>query len=355
VQREGLDAYVRIGEETTEQIERRQASAVVVRVVKPKFKRKQPTETERAEEKTEILVADSPDLPIPGGIAGPGMLADTIVRRWQDHLPLNRLEGIYAREGLDFAKSTICGWHAKLAELAKPIVDAMHGDALKQPYLCTDATGVLVRAPEKCRRGYFWVLVAPELHVLYKYSASHNSKAVDRNLANYEGYLVADAHSVYDHLYEAEKIIEAGCFAHARRYFFKSLESDPERARNALGMINALFRIERENESCTRGQLEKIRQRKSRPIAERFFHWCDAEAPNVLDETPISKAIGYARNQRTALSRFLDDGRLPLSNNISERNLSRQVLGRNYAECPVMRSAADETPWFRSFCVPRFA
>lgn len=328
VQREGLDAYVRIGEETTEQIERRPASSVVVKVVKPKFKRKQPREAERAEEKTEILIADSPELPIPGGIAGPGMLADTIVRRWQDHLPLNRLEGIYAREGLDFAKSTICGWHEKLAELAEPIVEAMHKDALKQPYLCTDATGVLVQAPEKCRRGYFWVLVAPELHVLYKYSRSHDSKAVDRMLADYQGYLVADAHSVYDHLYEAEKILEAGCFAHARRYFFKSLESDPERARAALGMINALFRIERENESATRAQLEKIRQRKSRAIVERFFQWCDAEASKVLDDTPISKAIGYSRNQKKALCRFLDDGRLPLSNNISERNLRRQVIGR---------------------------
>jgi transposase len=226
------------------------------------------------------------------------------------------------------AKSTMCSWHEQLAQLAKPLVDAMFEDAYQQPYLCTDATGVLVQAKERCRNGHFWVLVAPEKHVLYRYSKHHDSDAVDALLAGYKGYLVADAHAVYDHLYREGDVIEVACWAHCRRYYFKALASDPERAKVALAHIGALFRIERTIADSPRQKKEQVRAAKARPIVDKFFEWCDAEAPNVLDESPIQAAITYARNQRVALRRFLDDGRLPAHNNISELNLRRQVLGR---------------------------
>lgn len=324
VQREGLDAFERIGEDVSETVERRPASLVVVRVHKPKFVRK---DRERYAE-TEVFAALSPELPIERGLGGPGLLADTIVRRWQDHLPLHRLEQIYAREGLELARSTVCGWHAELSALARPLVEAMWQDALVLPYLCTDATGVLVQAKDKCKNGHFWVVVAPERHVLYAYSEKHNSAAVDKILGDYNGYLVADAHAVYDHLYKTGDVLEVGCWAHARRYYWKALESDPERARQALALIGELFRIERSIAEAPTRKREVVRERESRPVVEKFFAWCDAEAGLVLDETPISKAIGYARNQRVALMRFLDDARLPTHNNWSENALRREVLGR---------------------------
>ena len=138
---------------------------------------------------TTVLQAPPPELPIDRALAGPGLLADTIVRRWQDHLPLHRLERIYGREGLELARSTICGWHESLGGLVKPLLDAMWMDARGAPYLCTDATGVLVQAREKCRRGHFWVVIAPERHVLFRYTAKHDSAAVDGLLEGYEGYL----------------------------------------------------------------------------------------------------------------------------------------------------------------------
>jgi hypothetical protein len=119
-----------------------------------------------------------------------------------------------------------------------------------------------------------------------------------------------------------------GCWAHARRYFFKALTSDPENAKAALEIIKKLFRIERAHATSPPEFRHKVRQELARPAAEEFFNWCDAMAPVVLDETPISKAIGYARNQRAALTRFLDDGRLPIHNNFSERQLRREALGR---------------------------
>lgn len=323
VTRGGLDAFERIGEETSETIERRPASLVVARVIRPKFVPK-----DRDRDATQVLIAETPELPIPKGLAGPGMLADTIVKRWQDHLPLHRLEDVYARDGIELARSTMCGWHGTLAELAKPLVGAMRADALTLPYLCIDATGVLVQQKERCRTGHFWVLVAPKRHVLFEYTAQHSGAAVDEVLSGYEGYLVADAHVVYDHLYRSGDVVEVNCWAHCRRYFFKALESDPERANVALGWIGALFRIERSIADSPRRKREAIRQKRSEPIVNAFFSWCDAEAPEVLDETPIADGIRYARNQRAGLSRFLEDGRLPIHNNMSELALRREAVGR---------------------------
>jgi transposase len=210
VEKKGLDAFERIGEDVCETVERRPASVVVARVVRPKFVAK---DRERDAE-TRVFVAEPLALPIPRGLAGPGMLADTIVKRWQDHLPLNRLEDIYARDGLDLARSTICGWHGALADVVKPLVGAMREDAFKQPYLCTDATGVLVQQKERCRTGHFWVLVAPRRHVLFEFTHDHSSDAVDEVLAGYKGFLVADAHVVYDHLYASGDVVEVNCWAH---------------------------------------------------------------------------------------------------------------------------------------------
>lgn len=155
-----------------------------------------------------VYMASAVELPIERSIAGPGFLAQTIVYRWWDHQPLNHQQGIYAREGLHVAKSTLCEWHETLADLAHPLGEAMFKDAYGCPYLCVDATGVLVQAPERCKNGHFWVLVAPEKHVLYRFSSRHDRAAVDDLLKGYCGYLVADAHAVYAHLFKDGTVID---------------------------------------------------------------------------------------------------------------------------------------------------
>ncbi len=316
VQQAGLEAFERIGEEVSEVLERRSASLVVVRTVRPKFVPKAKPE-ERAAQPSgpataaagagkppcdaaaaggvsatcggvlrgapaagraaaaggagtarggkprgapggcaarsrrkhpprlrwlPVLQAPALELPLPRSLCGPGLLADTLVRRWQDHLPLHRLERIYGREGLELPRSTVGDWHANAARLVEPLLKAMWKDALENsPYLCVDATGVLVQALEKCRHAHFFVVVAPGRHVLYGYQPKHDSDAVDALLKGYKGFLVADAHSVYDHLYASGEVLEVGCWAHARRYWFKSLDTDgtPRTAR-ALSHPGAL-------------------------------------------------------------------------------------------------------------------
>ena len=238
------------------------------------------------------------------------------------------MQGLFAREGMALPKSTLCDWHIELALQAQPLIEAMKADALQQSVLLTDATGVLVQAKERCRRGHFWVLVAPDRHVLFEYSSRHDGAAVDQLLPNYSGYLVADAHPVYDHLYRKQGAVEVGCMAHCRRYFIKAMDSDPERAKAALAPISALFRIERSIATAPRKKKEAVRKKKSAPLLKQFFDWCDREKPRVLDESPIERAITYATNQREALQRFVHDGRLPLHNNDSERALRREAVGR---------------------------
>lgn len=355
VQRLGLDAFDRIGEDVTETVEERRSALVVVRTIRPKFVPKgsleelaaraaaaetaafaapmttagSDPEEMRPTPSVKVLQAPSPDLPIPRGICGPALLASTIVLRWLDHMPLHRLERKYGREGFEVARSTICGWHAGAALLAKVLVDAMWKDALStSPYLCMDATGVLVQDKEKCRRAHFFVTVAPGKHVLFGFSPKHDSAAVDKLLPGYEGFLVADAHSVYDHLYADGRIVESNCWAHARRYWFKALETDSARARHGLALIQALFRLERAYATSPPEEKLRRRAREAKPIVDAFFRYCDEESLKVLDETPIAKAIGYARNQREGLSSFLADGRLPIHNNFSENELRREALGR---------------------------
>jgi transposase len=325
VEREGLDAFEQIGSETREVMERRPASVVVVEVVKKKFVRKADKQALR----TEVLVAETPELPIPRGVAGPGMLADTIVKRWQDHLPLHRMEGIFRREGLELNRSTVCGWHMELAELARPVVDAMHAEALEQAYVCVDATGVLVQDREKCRYGHFWVLVAPPKHVLFQFSEKHDGAAVDRLLPDYRGTVVADAHAVYDHIYGPHKATEAGCWSHTRKYVLEALRVDPVLVREPFEYVQALFAIERTVvKRAPPPERGRLRREKCGPLVEAFFAWCDRHADDALDDSPLHAAIRYATNQREALRRFLDDPQLPMHNNVSERELRRQAVGR---------------------------
>ncbi len=130
-------------------------------------------------------------------MAGPGMLAHVLVNKYCYHLPLHRQERMFEHQGISLARSTLCGWVAASAGLLAYVVEAMAKDAPSSPWIAIDATGVLVQAKEKCRRGYFWVLVAGQDHVLFRYTPRHTQDGPKSFLRGYKGYVVADAHSVY--------------------------------------------------------------------------------------------------------------------------------------------------------------
>jgi len=318
---EGAASLVRIGEEVSETLEWRPASFVRLRILRPKFATKGKPEEG-------VLIEPAPEAPIPRCMAGPGLLAHVLVSKYGDSLPLHRQARIYEREGVSLARSTLCNWVGASTGLLRHIVDAMAKDAKRAHCIAIDATGVLVQAKEKCRRGYFWVLIADREHVLFRFTPRHTQDGPRDFLRGYKGYVLADAHNVYELLYRTEEVTEVGCWSHCRRGFFKALSSDKERALAALGFIGKLYAIDADTKELPPARRTEERRRLAMPVIEAFRIWLDVEALVALPKSPIGQAIGYARNQWVPLTRFLDDGRLRLDNNGSELELRREAVGR---------------------------
>jgi transposase len=341
----GGDALVKIGEEVSEHIDRRPATLVRVRVIRPKYK--VPDAVEAAEvavaavaeaaKRGAIVIADLPERPIPRGIAGPGLLAHVLVSKFADHLPLHRQEKIFRREGLHLPRSTLCGFVQGSVTLLSRVVDAMWEDARATArWICIDATGVLVLAQEKCRRNHFWVMVAERQHVLFRYTRTHNGGDPAKLLEGYRGYVIADASAVYHELYRREPgIIEVGCWAHARRGAFEALSSDEPRALVLIGFIGLLYDAHLLATDPKTGVTDgEKRKADAAPVLDRLYAWIAGERLKVADESPIAKAMNYLVNHKVPLTRFLDDGVLRLDNNLSELELRREKVGaHNWLYC----------------------
>lgn len=316
-------SLVRIGEDVSETLEWRAASMVRVRIVRPKFAVK--GEPERG-----IISMPAPDAPLRRSMGGPGLIAHVLTSKFADHLPLHRQEKIYARSGVSLARSTMCNWVEESTSLLKYIVEAMAKDSKNAHCIAIDATGVLVQAKEKCRRGYFWVMVADHDHVLFRFTPRHVQDGPKEFLRGYKGYVLADASSVYERLYEEEEVTEVGCWAHCRRYFYEALSSDKELALAGIGFIGQLYEIDndiKKKDLAPNARTEE-RRKRAEPILEAFRIWLEVEKLTVLPKSPIGKAIAYALNHWVPLTRFLEDGRLRLDNNRSELELRREAVGR---------------------------
>lgn len=327
----GGEALELIGEEVSEHVDYRPSSLVRVRVVRPKYKRPMPA-TGEADHPGPIVIAPLPERPIPRGIAGPGLLAHVLVSKYADHLPLHRQERIFRREGLHLPRSTLCGFVQGSVVLLNRIVDVMWEDAKTHAlWLCIDATGVLILAKEQCRRNHFWVVVAQRDHVLFRYTKTHDGLVPAGLLEGFRGYVLADASSVYHELYRRETAItEVGCWAHARRRGFDALSSDEPRALVLIGFIGLLYDAHLLATDPKTGITDGARRKvEAQPVIDKLYSWIAAERPKVDDDSPIAKAMNYVVNHRVHLTRFLDDGRLRLDNNLAEAELRREKVGLN--------------------------
>jgi transposase len=162
-----------------------------------------------------------------------------------------------------------------------------------------------------------------------RYAPKHTSVAARSFLKGFRGYVLADASAVFDILYREEGMTETGCWFHARRYFWRALHTDRERAMEAIAMIAKLFEIDRECREIQMPVRTVVRAQRAAPVLEMFDKWIEHHRNRVDPRGPLDKAIGYFTNQRAALRRFLEDGRLPLDNSVSERALKNLILGRH--------------------------
>ncbi len=237
-------AKVKIGEETCDRLDYRPASLVRVQTARMKFA------PACSCERGEIVIASPPaTAPVDKGLAGPGLLAHVMVSKYADHLPLHRLEERFARQNVHIARSTMCDWVEQVADLLRPITDAMAKAALAAHRIHTDDTGIPIQAPGSTHKGHVWVYVADEDYVLFRYTLRRKSDGPSEFLKGYRGYIQADAANLYDRLFgdEAEGATakEVGCWAHARRRFFEAQVTDRDRALVGLGFIKKLYEADR--------------------------------------------------------------------------------------------------------------
>jgi transposase len=316
----------RIGEEIREQLEYVPASLIVIQHVRPKYACKAC--------EGNIVIAERLAEPIEKGLPGPGLLAQVAVSKYADHLPLYRQEGIFRRHGVELPRQTTCDWMAACADLLKPIWKAMHRLVLQSRVVQSDDTTVTVLDPVLGRFvGRLWVYLGDRAHryVVYHFTEDRSGDGPQDMLRGYQGYLQADAYSGYDALYTSGKILEVGCWMHARRKFYEARTTDPPRAHQALAWIRMLYEIEDEatEKKLDDAQRHTLRQEKSRPILTKLKEWLDQEEQQkVLPKSPIGEAIGYALNHWGALERYLEAGFLEIDNGASERAMKPVAIGR---------------------------
>lgn len=375
---------VKIGEETSEQLDYRPAKLFVWEHVRLKYAclaclRKAastPSTTWMESDSTSpsamddaplpstlIVTAAKPAQPIDKGLPGPGLLAHVITSKYSDHLPLHRQEAMLARQGVELTRSTLSDWMAAAADLLTPLYTLMLADVLKSRVIQTDETRVPVLEPglRQTKSGRLWVYVGDRdhPHTVYDYRPTKARDGPAEILKPYRGFLQADAANVFDGLYRPGGIVEVGCWAHARRHFHDARDSDAARAAEALARIRDMYAVEdqardeiarREREladECQRvvtggvsrvkeapPQAEadairlRLRQELTRPKLAAFAEWLEEQSKAVLPKSPIGQAIAYAQRHWLALVRFTEQGFLNIDNNAAERALRAVAIGR---------------------------
>ena len=316
-----------IGSETSEQLEYVPASFKVLKHVRHKYACKA---CDAAGNGGNIETANKTAQPIEKGLPGPGLLAHVIVSKLGDHLPLYRLERIFDRLGVDIARSTMCAWMLAGSELIKPLVERMTARVKQSKVIHTDETRVPVQELKQCRSGRIWTYIGDEgnPYIRYDYTPDRTRAGPQRFLADYKGYLQADAYGGYDGIYHKGNVIEVACWAHARRKFFDAKDTDGRRATEMLEMVRQLYAVEDEAKTLDPGARRALRQQKSVPILAKIKSWLDTVGQLVLPRSPMAAAITYTLNQWDALNRYIEQGFLNIDNNAAERALKRVAIGR---------------------------
>ena len=292
-----------------------------------------------------IFQAAAPSRPIARGVAGPGLIAHVMVSKYCDHTPLYRQSGIYARDGVHIDRSTMAGWVDQGDALLDPLVAALGRYALAGAKVHADDTPVAVLDPGRGRTktGRLWVYVRDDRPaasrdapaVWFQYSPDRKGEHPQKHLEQFSGILQADAYGGWGKLYASGRVVEAACWAHARRPWWDlhvSLKRAPGTvAEQALRRIAALYEVEAD----IRGQPpdERKRQRKERavPLLEELHTWLSSMVGRVSAKSEIAAAIGYSLTRWKALTGYVDDGRIEIDNNAAERALRGVSLGRkNY-------------------------
>jgi transposase len=313
-----------IGEESSERYEYIPAQVIVVEDVCKKY----------ACECT-VKTATKPPQPIEKSTAGASLLAEVIVAKTADHVPLNRQEKIFERHGVEISRKTMGGWMGQVADLMKPLYGAAKEVLFQSKVIGTDDTGVKV-LDEKlpyARTGRIWPYRGDQEHpvVVFDYTKTRERVGPEKFLEGYRGYLQVDAYAGYDAFFKdpGRGLTEVGCWGHARRYYHKALESDVGRMGPALWFIAELYKVEDRASAMTAAERLCLRQIESKSILDQFHGYLQKIQAEVLPKSPEGRAVRYTLKNWTALTRYCEDGDLSIDNNATERDIRGVAVGRN--------------------------
>jgi transposase len=342
---------VRIGEQTSEQLAYVPASMHVIVHVRPTYACQECLRNgEMAEPAVPaanvellpkakgplIITAPMPKQPIPKGLADAGLLAHIITSKFVDHLPLYRLERIFGRQGVDISRKTMSDWLKACGKLFTPLYELLTRRVLQSRVIHNDDTPLPVQAKKtgKTKTGRLWDSVgdAANPYTVFHYTPNRSGDWPAEFFKGYKGYLQVDAYTGYESLFTSGDIIEAACWAHVRRKFFEAKTTDELRSHLMLAMIRGLYKVEDEVAKLD-DEAAKVfyRQQHAKPLLDKIEQWLRENQDQVLPKSPLGEAIGYARNNWTALNRYIDVGYLSIDNNAAERALRAVAIGRkNY-------------------------
>jgi transposase len=282
-----------------------------------------------------IVTADGPPKAFEKAGYGPAFLANVVVSKCCDSIPLTRQASIFARAGLRVPRTTLIGHFGRVAEEVALLSNRLLELVPEIEIAHADETPTRVLDVGKTRRAYIWTFLGTTKDdkeiVAFKYSPSRSGETPSLVFGKSRGKLVVDAYGGYNAVTMPDGRIRIGCLAHTRRGFFDALGTDEASARRAIDFILEVYQVEeRATETGIAGTAEHLalRQTISRKAMESFKAWLDAEKPKHLPKGPMGQAIGYALNQWETLTRFLDDARVPLDNNKAERQLRAAALGK---------------------------
>jgi transposase len=321
---------IKIGEAVTEVLEYEPATIYVRHIIRPKYI------IGSTDEKTDIVIAELPTLPIPRGNAGAGLLSHILISKYVDHLPFYRQVQMFKRQNVTIAESTINGWFNASCNLLEPLYQALKNKITTTDYLMADETPISVLTKDKpgaTHKGYHWVYYDPvKKLVLFDYQKTRGREGPDNFLENFSGYLQTDGYTAYTNL-KNKSITLLACMAHARRKFEHALENDKKRAEHALLMIQQLYDIERHVRELQlpADEIKAIRMEKSLPVLQEMEIWLRKEIYEVLPKSAIGIAFAYTLNLWPRLIRYVEDGRFLIDNNLIENSIRPVALGRkNY-------------------------
>lgn len=281
-----------------------------------------------------VEIAPLPPQLIEQGQAGASLVAHVILSKFDDHLPLYRQQQQFLRLGVNFARQTLCDWVEKGAEWLQAVVREMSRQLLVGDYLQVDETPVRVMDPEvqgKCATGWLWVKGVPGGDVVFEFHPGRGQEYARQLVGGFKGYLQRDGYSAYGALARADRqLIPVGCWGHARRKFIEAAELQSAEALAVVDEIRKLYLIERHaRDECLKPeQRGKLRQDLAKPILEALRPRLEATGQKHLPQSPLGKAIRYTLNEWQPLTRYLEDGRLEIDNNLTENAIRPSAVGK---------------------------